>query len=305
MKKILISCLLFIGLFQGTVAQNDASFTQYMFNESIFNPASISISNTLNASLVARQQWVGFDNAPASQMLNINTYLQQIFGGVGLNVIHDQLGYERFLTIRGHYAFPVQLTEAAHLTFGLGAGVMSRTLDGTGLTYEDMNDPNAYLGSETFTRPDFNFGMEYVDSNLTAGFAVNHLYRSSRNAGIDYPPRHYYFYAKYRIMEVAEDIDIEPYILLKSSWRSTQLDINVIGYYDNTVWAGFSYRTGDAVAAMLGYYISPGIRVGYSYDYSVGVNRRYSGGSHEIMLLTTFGGFNKDKISPQTPRIFN
>lgn len=305
MKKKLISCLLLLSLYVVGFAQNDASFSQYMFNESTFNPASISISNTINASFVARQQWVGFDNAPRTQFLNASTYLQQIFGGVGLNIIHDKLGYESFLTVRGNYAFPVQVGPTSHLTFGLGAGLVSRTIDGTQLTYDDPTDPNAFLGSESFTRPDFNFGLEYVDPNITAGFAINHLHRSARNAGIEYPPRHYYFYGKYKFLQVIDKLDVEPYVLVKSNWRKTQLDLNLIGYYDSMAWAGFSYRTGDAISAMLGYFITPTIRVGYAYDYSVGVNRRYSGGSHEIMLLTTFDGFNKEKVSPNTPRIFN
>jgi type IX secretion system PorP/SprF family membrane protein len=305
MKNKLISGLFILAMHLMSFAQNDASFSQYMFNEVTFNPASISISNTINASLVARQQWVGFDNAPSSQVLNASTYIQEIFGGVGMNVIHDKLGYESFLTFRTFYAFPVQVGVMSHLTFGVGAGLVNRTLDGSQLIYEDPTDPNAFYGRETFTRPDFNFGMEYLDPNITVGFAINHLYRSVRRAGIEYPPRHYYLYGKYRFMQVADRIDVEPYVLLKSNWRSTQLDINVIGYYDEMVWAGLSYRTGDAISAMLGYYITPAIRVGYAYDYSIGVNRRYSGGSHEIMLLTTFDGFNKEKITPKTPRIFN
>lgn len=305
MKNKVISCLLFLAMVFPGFAQNDASFSQYMFNETSFNPAAISISNTLNASLVARQQWVGFDRAPVTQVLNASTYLQQIFGGVGLNLIHDKLGYETFVTVRGFYAFPVQVGVLSHVTFGLGAGLMSRTIDGSGLYYANPDDPNAFYGSETFFRPDFNFGMEYSSPNANVGFAINHLYRSTLNASITYPPRHYYFYGNYRFMQVIEKVDIEPYVLIKSDWNKAQVDVNLTAFYDNTVWAGFSYRNGDAIAAMLGYFITPAIRVGYAYDYSIGVNRRHSGGSHEIMLLTTFQGFNKDKVSPNTPRIFN
>ncbi len=305
MKKVILVSLLCMIFKTGVFSQNDPGFSQYMFNEVTFNPAAIEISNTLNASLLARQQWVGFDNAPSTQVLNVSTYLQDIYGGVGLNIINDKLGYENFLTIRGFYAFPVQVGVLSHLTFGVGAGVVSRTLDGTDLTYEDPNDPNAFYGRETFTRPDFNFGMEYVDPNIKAGLAITHLYRSAKNAGIDYAPRHYYLYGKYRFREVFDMVDIEPYLLLKSNMRSTQFDVNVIGHYDDMVWAGFSYRLGDAVAAMLGYHITPNIRAGYAYDYSVGVNRPYSGGSHEIMIITRFDGFNSENATPRTPRIFN
>jgi len=303
-KLTLLSLIILVWSFMGS-AQNDVHFSQYMFNESTFNPAAIEISNTLNASLVARQQWVGFDNAPSSQVFNASTYLQNLFGGVGMNVIYDRLGYESFLTARGFYAFPVQVGVLSSVTFGLGAGIVNRTLDGTNLRYDNMMDPNAIYTRENFLRPDFNFGAEYVDPNLTVGFATTHLYRSVKGSTSDYAPRHYYLYAKYLFEQVFRDVDIQPYILFKSSWFLTQFDINVLAYYDNMLWGGLSYRLGDAVSAMVGYSITPEIRVGYAYDYAIGVSRGYNGGSHEIMLSATLEGFNKTRVTPKTPRIFN
>ncbi|MFO8068131.1 MAG: PorP/SprF family type IX secretion system membrane protein, partial [Bacteroidales bacterium] len=223
---------------------------------------------------------------------------------VGLNVINDMIGYEHILTARAFYAFPVQIGVLSNLTFGLGAGVVSRTLDGTSLNYEE-EDPNAFLGKEKWIKPDFNFGVEYVDPNITVGFASTHLYRSVGKAGIDYAPRHYYLYGKYLFEDVFDKVNIEPYLLFKSSWYITQFDIAVLGYYDNMLWGGFSYRLGDAVVAMLGYYITPEIRVGYAYDFAVGAVKGYTGGSHEIMISAQFEGFNKTRVTPKTPRIFN
>jgi type IX secretion system PorP/SprF family membrane protein len=306
MKRRLTLLTLSLIVWQiSSIAQNDTHFSQYMFNEVSFNPAAIEISNTINASLVARQQWVGFDNAPSSQALNASTYLQNIFGGVGVNLLYDRLGYESFLTARAFYAFPVQVGVLSSLTFGLGAGIVNRTLDGTQLRYDDMTDPNGFYNKESFLRPDFNFGVEYLDPNLTIGFAATHLHRSVKGSASDYAPRHYYLYAKYLFEQVIDDVDIQPYILFKSSWFLTQFDINVLAYYDNMLWGGFSYRLGDAVSAMVGYYITPEIRVGYAYDYAIGTSRGYNGGSHEIMLSTTFEGFNRTRVTPKTPRIFN
>ena len=303
-KLTLLALAILVWQFPGK-AQNDVHFSQYMFNEIIFNPAAIEVSNTINASLVARQQWVGWENAPSSQAFNASTYVQELFGGVGVNFIYDRLGYESFLTARAFYAFPVQVGVLSSVTFGLGAGIVSRTLDGTSLVYDNMNDPNALYGRENFVRPDFNFGAEYVDPNLTIGFAATHLYRSVKGSQIDYAPRHYYLYGKYLFEDVFPAVDLQPYLLFKSSWFMTQFDINILAYYDNMLWGGFSYRLGDAVSAMAGYFITPDIKVGYAYDYAVGVSRGYNGGSHEIMISTTLEGFNKTRVTPKTPRIFN
>jgi type IX secretion system PorP/SprF family membrane protein len=307
MKKIIFSTLFVLMLIaKGSLfAQVDVHFSQFMFHSQTFNPASIEISNTINTSLVARQQWVGFDRAPSSQALNASTYVQDLYGGVGINIINDMLGHEHMLTARAFYAFPVQIGILSNLTFGLGAGIFSRTLRGDNLVYEDPNDPNAFFGKESWLKPDFNFGMEYIDPNLTVGFAATHLYRSVSKAGIDYAPRHYYLYAKYKFEDVMDKFDVEPYLLFKSSWYITQFDISVLGFYDNMIWGGVSYRLGDAVVAMLGYCITPEIKVGYAYDYAIGAIRGYSGGSHEIMISAQFEGFNKTRVTPKTPRIFN
>ncbi len=307
MRKVLlfIVFLLFLG-YISVKGQTDTHFSQYMFNEVTFNPASIEITNTLNASLVARQQWVGFEDAPSTQIFNASTYLQDIYGGIGLNIINDYVGYENFLIARAFYAYPIQTGVLSTITLGLGAGVMSRTIDGSQLIYIDPTDPLAYYDKVTFVNPDFNFGVEYVDPNLTAGFAITHLnYKSYEKATSEYPPMHYYLYGKYRFEDVFDRVDIQPYLLFKSNLIITQFDINVIGYYDDMVWTGFSYRLGDAISAMVGYQITHYLAAGYAYDYAVGTSRGYSGGSHEIMLQLTLEGFNRTRITPQTPRIFN
>jgi len=303
--KLTLSALIFILIQWHAFAQNDTHFSQYMFNEVVFNPAAIEISNTINASLVARQQWVGFDNAPSSQALNASTYMQDLFGGVGVNFLYDRLGYESFMTARAFYAFPVQVGVLSSVTFGLGAGIVSRTLDGSSLRYDDMTDPNAIYTRENFFKPDFNFGAEYVDPNLTVGFATTHIYRSVEGSMSDYAPRHYYLYGKYLFEDVVMGVDLQPYLLFKSSWFLTQFDLNLLAYYDDMLWGGLSYRLGDAVSAMVGYFITPEIKVGYAYDYAVGVSRGYNGGSHEIMISTAFEGFNRTRVTPKTPRIFN
>ena len=300
--------LLFTGYVPSS-AQTDVHFSQYMFNEITFNPAAIEISNTINASMVARQQWVGFEDAPSTQILNASSYIQDIYGGVGINIINDNAGYEDFLIARAFYAYPIQTGVLSTVTLGLGAGISNRTIDYSSLEFADQRGHIAQHyshGNDSYLKPDFNFGAEYVDPHLTVGFAITHLnYKSFKEATIEYPPMHYYLYGKYRFENVIEAVDIEPFLLFRSSLFITQFDFNVIGYYDDMVWTGFSYRLGDAISAMVGYQITDYLSAGYAYDYAVGTSRGYSGGSHEIMLQATFEGFNRTRVSPETPRIFN
>jgi len=286
-------------------AQNSPNFSQYMGIERKFNPASINLSNTIDFSLIARQQWVGFENAPSTQIFNASTYIHDIFGGVGLNIINDQLGYEHNLSVRGNYSFPVQVGVLSHLVFGVGFGFVSRTIDGTQLIYDDPNDPTAILHAETFLKPDFSFGIELIDPNFRVGGSIQHLYRSLNNAGIEFTPRHYNFYGSYRFHNVWPNLTLEPYVLVRTNMHVMQVDVSLLAHYNERIWGGISLRFGDALSAIIGYAITENIRIGYSYDHSIGVNRRYSGGSHEIMISTSLPGFNRTRIRPNTPRLFN
>ena len=53
-------------------------------------------------------------------------------------------------------------------------------------------------------------------------------------------------------------------------------------------WGGFSYRTDDAVAVMVGVTLLKKLNIAYSYDYSITTIRKYNQGSHEIMLNYNF-----------------
>ena len=66
-----------------------------MFSEITYNPAMAGNSGTLDATLLARQQWTGF--ASSSPKLNYSVrhcYVDKLSGGVGLSIINDKLGFE-------------------------------------------------------------------------------------------------------------------------------------------------------------------------------------------------------------------
>jgi len=64
----------------------------------------------------------------------------------------------------------------------------------------------------------------------------------------------------------------------------TQVDINAKLQYQDLVWIGGSYRTGEGFAGMLGINISNTINVGYSYDYTTSSLNTVSKGTHELLI---------------------
>lgn len=304
MKKILLIILFCFTIAYTGYSQNDISVSHYVYNELSFNPAAIGTSGDIKATLIGRQQWIGFEGAPSTQFINGSTYLEKLYGGVGLSLIHDKVGYESTINFKAMYCYPVELQTGLGLNLGLGVGFVNKSINGNKLKVEDETDPYAFQNKVSSFKPDFNFGAEL---NSTDGYAVGiastHLDRGVKGSSLSKNPRHYYLYGKYKF-DINDEFFLVPYVLVKSTWYTTQLDINALVCYNKMLWGGLSYRTSSSVVFLVSYQISKEVKAGYSYDYTIGKIRTYGGGSHEIMISTSFGGFNKSRETPKTPRLF-
>lgn len=79
------------------------------------------------------------------------------------------------------------------------------------------------------------------------------------------------------------------------------VDINCNVLYNDLIWLGVSYRTGDAIVALLDVNVTPQFRIGYAYDFTLSQLNKHSNGTHEVMIGYQFG---KDKVKTRSPRYF-
>ena len=66
--------------------------------------------------------------------------------------------------------------------------------------------------------------------------------------------------------------------------KAVQFDINTRVIWQDMVWMGLSYRTGDAISVLAGYSYEEKIYFGYSYDMTLSDLRKHNTGTHEIMF---------------------
>lgn len=81
---------------------------------------------------------------------------------------------------------------------------------------------------------------------------------------------------------------------------TVDLTANVL--YNNKFELGAAYRLGDAVSALCNINVTPSLRVGYAYDYTLSNLGQFNSGTHEIMLL-----FDLDLLGKgydKSPRFF-
>ena len=63
----------------------------------------------------------------------------------------------------------------------------------------------------------------------------------------------------------------------------SDLNANLILFKDR-IWLGTSYRSDKTIIALLEIQVSPQIKIGYAYDYSLGEIKNYTSGSHEFLF---------------------
>ncbi len=280
-------------------AQQDAQFSMNMFNRLSVNPAYAGMNKALCATLLYRQQWTNFPGAPKTGLLSID-YGTIAHGGIGLTVDQDQLGFDKTLKAKLAYSFHLPVGPGT-LGIGLDAGMIQKSLSGNFIAPDGTTTVGGggsdqaipWSGTSAITY-DLGIGLYYQTKQLYVGLSSLHLpqqelgkKKDSTTAMSAYDfnfkvARHYYVMAGYTF-QLGNTFDLRPSVLAKSDASSTQVDINLLAYWQKMVFVGASYRLSDAIVGIVGLEWK-GIRFGYSYDMTTSAIKNHSNGSHEIML---------------------
>ena len=289
-------------------AQQEVMVSQYMFNGLFLNPAYAGSHGYLSSSLLHRAQWVQMDGAPRTSMLAMDGSLMNGKMGLGLSIVHDQIGVSRDLDMAGHYAYHIRLSEHGKLSFGLRAGLSVYSARLSELTYWDTNDQVFMADIRNQPVGKFGFGVYWYDRTAFVGLSVPTLYAADGRITTDvgnaidhYFTQHYYLHTG-KVWPLNEVFDIKPSMLVKYMPNApVQADVNCNLLYRERVWFGAGYRSGDAIVGMVEYQVNPQLRIGYAYDMTTSRLRNYTHGGHEVMLGMDFG---RDLVMIKTPRYF-
>jgi len=307
MKKIFYTSLFFLGIGHA-MAQQEVMVSQYMFNGLFINPAYAGSHPYWSSSLLHRSQWVDLDGAPTTQLLAIDGPVMDNKMGLGFTLINDQIGVSRDLEFAGNYAYHMQVGQKSRLSLGIKAGLSAYSAKLSDLTYWDQNDQVFQNDISNEIVGKFGAGIYWYSERAFAGLSVPTIYAADKKLSSqiestteNYFTQHYYLNAGY-VFKISETIDLKPSILVKYLPEApVQADINCNALFRNTLWLGISYRTGDAVVAIVEYQVIPKLRIGYAYDATTSKLNNYSSGSHEIMLGFDFG---RDLAKIKSPRYF-
>ncbi len=306
-KKISLLVFCFISLFYNANAQQDAMYTQYMFNTMAINPAYAGSRNVISATALYRNQWTGLNGAPETATFSIDAPISSKRMGIGLQLYSDKAGIIKNTGALISYAYRIRL-ERGTLSFGLQGGIKQYAADFSSVNLSNGSSTLDPAFSENINRFlfDSGAGVYYNSDRFYIGFAAMDLLRnrfsSYQSSGTSLGSREniHLFMSTGFVVPLSDDFNLKPSVLFKGVKGSPiEADINANLWIKDVVGIGVQYRTTADVAAMLELQVNPQIRIGYSYDYSTTNLQSVNSGSHEIMLRYEFGSNISKFLSPR------
>ncbi|MBN1145028.1 MAG: type IX secretion system membrane protein PorP/SprF [Bacteroidales bacterium] len=276
-------------------------YSHYSFNGLAVNPAYAGSRDMLSVSLSHRNQWMGFEGAPAYNIVGVHTPYKNTRMGLGLLVMNESIGLRKYTGIYVNYAHRIQMGRGK-LALGLKGGVGTGNYDQVDLG----NDPHFNDNSYSYLLPNFGVGAYYYTNRFYAGLSVPLLLGYKSNNSGEIITRHsfeqyaYYVTAGYKI-DLTSDWQAQPAGLMvyeKAGGLIADLGVSVM--YKDALRAGVSYRTKQAIVMLVDYKITYQLRAGIAYDYGINELNSYNRNSIEVALEYNFGY----RVKAVNPTIF-
>ena len=297
-KSIFLVPVVFVFFFmQNTYAQQDAQYTQYMYNTMSVNPAYAGSRGQLSIAALYRSQWVGLDGAPTSQTLNLHSPIQNSRLGYGISIVNDEIGNG---TVQETYidaviSYTIDVSQTGKLSFGLKGGGNFLNLDFNELRNFDA-EPVSGDNIENKFSPNFGVGAYYHTDKFYLGLSAPNLLQTDHFDNSARDSNSIAFLSKERInfyaitgyvFDLSNDFKFKPAVLTKVvGGAPLQVDLSANFMYNDKFTFGAAYRWDAAVSGLVGFQISDQFMLGLAYDKETTAlgSTRFNDGSFEVFL---------------------
>jgi type IX secretion system PorP/SprF family membrane protein len=303
-RKILYVALLLNSIV--SYCQQDAQYTNYMYNTMNVNPAYTGTRGVLSVFGLHRTQWVGIDGAPVTNNLAISTPIERTNLGVGLSFVNDRLGPTNENIISADVSYTIKTSEDWKLSFGVKGTANLFDFDRNKLNPENKGDVT--LASFNNFSPNVGAGIYFHSEKSYIGFSVPSIlenkftYNDNVLISSVYKERMNLYLIAGHVFDFNENLKFKPAFLFKQvNGAPLQFDLSGNFLINEKLTLGAAWRWSAAVSFLAGFQITPSLFAGYGYDLETTKLRRYNSGSHEIFLR-----YEIFKKSPKivSPRFF-
>lgn len=310
--KTIAFFVLFVWMQFTSFGQQDAQYTQYMYNTLSVNPAYAGSREVLSIAALHRSQWLGRDGAPNTQTLNIHGPTSNKVG-LGFSIVHDEIGNNtnQNTYFDAAFSYSIETSESAKLSFGIKAGGHLLNVDFNNLRNYSAS-VNTVTNTDLYKRftPNFGAGIYYHDTKFYTGISIpnflqtEHFESSDGTDNLVSMDRTTWYLISGYVFDVSTELKFKPATLFKvTPGTPLQLDLSANFLYNEKFTLGAAYRWDAAISGLFGFQISKEFLLGLAYDSDISElgGTKFNNGSFELFLRYEF--FKRDKID-LTPRFF-
>ncbi len=308
MKKILILILFFVLFNSLSYAQQDAQYTQYMYNTISVNPGYAGSRDVLSLTGLYRTQWVGLEGSPKTMTFSGHTPLKNEKLGLGVSIVRDEIWIQDETYIDIDFSYTINTSANGQLAFGLKAGAHLLNIDFRKTNPENSTDDDFDLSNNVDNKfsPNVGFGVYYHTEKFYLGYSAPTLLRTKYYEddvnSVSYLAKdkvNHYLIAGY-VFDLNADLKFKPAILFKAvKGAPLQADLSGNLLLNEKLTLGLAYRWDAALSGLVGFQLSEGLMIGYAYDWETTELNNYNSGSHEIFLRFELKSSKDGIISPR------
>jgi len=273
-------------------AQQDPQYTQYMYNMSSVNPAYATDNpGIMNVGGLYRTQWVGAVGAPRT----ITAFLHAPVGKrleAGFSLISDQIGdVVNENNFYADFSYSIPVGDRTKIAFGVKAGATFFDANFNGFQYSDSQPDPAFAENISQVFPNVGVGTYFYSDRYYFGLSApnllrtKHLEKQNAIATIGVEEIHYFFTGGY-VFDLSDNLKFKPAFMARGvKGAPMAFDITSNFLINERFELGVGYRFDDSVSGLANFYITPSLRIGYAYDYTLTNLGNFNSGTHEIFLL--------------------
>ena len=301
-KIFFLLTMLFLAL--SSRAQQEASFSLYMFNHQSINPAYVGSQDNTQITILNRSQWDGFIGSPETQAINFGHQFENRNLGIGFSGILDKIGPAQNTNTSIDIAYHLNLNDK-NLKLGLGIKMSGRSyqLNNSMISLFDSSDNVFSEQTNNKFNPNIGAGLYLQNQKFYIGIGVPYLLEDEE---LVYKRNNYLFFGG--LLPINKTIQLKPSFLIQQTKSSPETyDASVLIVANNMFWIGPQVRTtlsskipnyenAGFYGLIAGIHIGKNMTIGYSYQgASLNKNIGITNNSHELLL--------RFQLSPKTPGI--
>ena len=300
--KLILAVVLLLSAFKA-FSQQDPQYTQYMYNMNVVNPAYAGSQGTLSIGLLGRTQWVNLPGSPETITAAIHAPVGRNVG-LGFSVISDKIGPVKEQNAYADFSYTLQTSDEGRLALGIKGGFTFQDIDFLRLSIDQTEDP-LFAENLNIVSPNFGAGAFYYTDNFYVGLSMPNMletrhFKKKNGLITSASEKMHYFLTSGYVFEVSDDLKLKPTVMLKAvSGAPLSIDLTINALLFDKIEGGLAWREGDALSAMMSFFVAKNLRIGYAYDHTLSNLGAFNTGSHEVFMLYDVDLSRGDLKSPR------